>query len=454
MLLGRTTELKQLTRYYEQEDNSLVVVYGQKGIGINEFLQDFLTDKEVKIFCGRAGSEREQLYLWSRELQSQGVDIATYPDFSMLFSGFTDVNPGKRILWIQDFQYFVKNGSGFMDALTEFLNNRWNMRKTMIILSSSHIGWVENGLIPKIGKAAFLISGFVKLKPLNFLDLVCYFDGWDTKDCIITYGILGGIERYWRCFDRKKSVKRNICEQIITPFSYLYEEWKRYLFHELREDSVYNTVLASLAEGRNKLNALHLHTGFSRAKLSVYLKNLMELEIVEKVYSYETGGWANTQKGVYRISNPYMQFCFRYLYPNMTQIGMMSAETFYQTYIKSDESKYYGTCFVKVCREYLSILNERNKLPIHYTKIGEWVGKAGNIDIVAQDENSATIVGMCNWEMSELQFTDYEWFLYCIKEARLQPEYIYLFSVGGFDSEVTKASFDNKNITLIDMKQL
>ena len=61
---------------------------------------------------------------------------------------------------------------------------------------------------------------------------------------------------------------------------------KNYISIELRELSVYNTILAALASGNNKLNDLFLKTGFSRAKISVYMKNLMAFDVVEKVVSF------------------------------------------------------------------------------------------------------------------------------------------------------------------------
>lgn len=65
--------------------------------------------------------------------------------------------------------------------------------------------------------------------------------------------------------------------------SFLPELMIKWLSEELRETAVYNTILATIADEKNgKLNAMYARTGFSRAKISVYLKNLMELELVEK----------------------------------------------------------------------------------------------------------------------------------------------------------------------------
>ena len=87
---------------------------------------------------------------------------------------------------------------------------------------------------------------------------------------------------------------------------------------ELRELSVYETILYYIASGYDKLNELHLKTGYSRAKISVYMKNHGTFHIVEKETSFETGGWENTKKGVYRIKDNYVNFWFRFVYPHLS----------------------------------------------------------------------------------------------------------------------------------------
>lgn len=82
------------------------------------------------------------------------------------------------------------------------------------------------------------------------------------------------------------------------------------LYPQSFELSAYSTILAAIARGENKLNDIFHATGFSRAKISVYLKNLANFNIVEKVVSFETGGWENAKKGVYQIKDTFVNFWF------------------------------------------------------------------------------------------------------------------------------------------------
>ena len=104
------------------------------------------------------------------------------------------------------------------------------------------------------------------------------------EQSVEVFAVLGGVPGFWKCFDDRLGVKENICRCILNQDAFLYGEGQRIGKEELRETGVYNTILASIAAGNHKLNDLYQHTGFSRAKISVYIKNLMELELVEKVF--------------------------------------------------------------------------------------------------------------------------------------------------------------------------
>jgi AAA+ ATPase superfamily predicted ATPase len=268
------------------------------------------------------------------------------------------------------------------------------------------------------------------------------------------YGVLGGVPGYISRWNGKKSLKENVCRNILSPNGYLFDEVEHYLGMELRELSLYSTILASIAAGNNKLNDLYHQTGFSRAKISVYMKNLMEFEVIEKVVSFETGGWENAKKGVYRIQNTYVNFWFRFIYPHLSDLYMLSPEEFYDRYIEQELNEYMNRYFIQVCTEYLNLLNMIDKLPIHLHRIGTWVGKQGNIDIIAQNSVRESVVGLCNWFKPELTMEDCQSLIANMKKARISAEYYYLFSATGFGASLVEASKEDSRYVLIDMKEL
>ena len=454
MLLGRSAELEQLNHYYDREGSQIVVVYGQKYIGKTALVKEFAKDKPVSFYVSRACSEKEQVYQWSCELDKAGENSVRPDSFEAIFRVLTKETTGKKIIVVEEFQNMIKAGPSFMRELVAFIRREQDRQEVLVLLCTSSVGFVENSMIKKIGEAAYALSGLLKIKELRFKDCKEFFPGYSREQCIEIYAILGGMPGLWSCFNPRLSVKDNIISNMLHKTALLRYEGFRMLTEELREPAVYNTILASIAEGRHKLNDLHLHTGFSRAKISVYLKNLMELEIVEKVFSYDTEGYDNVQKGIYRISNRFVHFYYRFMYPHMSSLLSETPEAFYEAFIAHGLKEYVAEYFKEVCKEHLEELNEKGLLPFTYDRAGEWVGKVGNIDMIVQDEKADTLLVQCNYDKPVMPYEEYEKLLYCAGKAKLNAEYVYLYSIGRFDEKLNLEAKVKKNLTLVSLEEL
>lgn len=457
-MIGRTSELKYLNSFYEQNGSNLLVLYGQKDIGKTTILKEFTKGRPCHYHMARACSEKEQLLSFCRNLDINILDKDKKIMAGSFLEAFTiaaeNDKSDKKILIIDEFQNMVKTCSRFMEELVSFVKSREEKETVLVILCSSSISWIENSMISKIGKAALSISGLYKVKELTFTDMRAYFPGFNLKESIEAYAILGGVPGLWKYFDDSLSIKENICRNILESTSPLHEEAQKCVTAELREASVYNTILAALASGKRKLNDLYNCTGFSRAKISVYLKNLMEREFVEKVFSYDSEGRNNTQKGIYRINSNYVDFYFNFLYHDGGKLFFMPSEEYYDSYIAPFFSKYTDGYFKKICMQNVEEKNRSDELPFHYVKMGEWVGKDGNIDLVAKDEKDNTLVGLCCWENPVMMLEDYNNLVVQIKKARMKADYIFLFAKEGFETDLENVTAVQKNHVLICSKEL
>lgn len=434
-LLGRDTELQFLSEYFVREGSQILVVYGGKGVGKTALLQEFCKDKKHTYYLARACSEREQRFQWAAELRASGVEIDRYPEYSeLLESVAAPKETRKQVIVIDEFHHLVKGDSGFFETLIRYTDNRLLSRPVMIVLVSSASGWVENTMVSKVGRSAASINGWMKIREMTFDALSTLFSGYSTDDCIGNYAVLGGLPGLWMSFSQELGTGENIIENILRPESRLFEEMSVFLLDELREPAVYNTILAAMARDCNKLNDIYRHTGFSRAKISVYLKNLMELDLVEKVSSFETDGRVETQKGIYRISNAYVKFYFRYIFPNMSSLQKLSPREFYEQKIEPSFALYAEEAYRKICRE---------QIGRYCHNIGEWLGKAGTIDVVASDSNGSYTVASCSYAR-QMTYEDYEWLLFCMKKAKVQNSDIRLYCEKGFDERLQNAAEQGK----------
>jgi hypothetical protein len=280
------------------------------------------------------------------------------------------------------------------------------------------------------------------------------FPNTSVRDSIKIYGVLGGVPDYMDRWDESEDFRKNICRLVLSPDGYLFHEAEDLISSELRELSVYNTILGTIARGDNKLNDLYHSTGFSRAKISVYMKNLSHFDIVEKVVSFETGGWENAKKGVYQIKDTFVNFWFKFVFPHQSDLYLMSPERFYDYYIRRELDAYLQRYFRGVCTEYLMILNQMGQLPYKVHKVGTWVGKTGNIDIIAQSTDRRNIIGFCNWDKPLMTMQMCEDMAVAMEQAKIDSDHYYLFSATDFEPNLKEYVERDRRFILIDMNEL
>lgn len=454
MFTGRKKELEYLNNYYEKPGDQIVVVYGQKGIGKTALLQNFMKGKESFYYEAIPCSTMQQRIYMADYIKNMGGTVSEISEFQELFTLIEDGSGKKKVFVIDEFQNLCKTDCEFFEALYRFLVRDNKKRDFFIVLCSSFISWVENTMEDKLGEFSRIVSGFYKMKELNYQDFIKCFPDFSKEDSIGAFSILGGIPGLWQYFKNEYSLRENIERVLLQRKLTLFDYGQQYVVRELREPAVYNTLLAAMAQGKRKLNELHQHTGFSRAKISVYLKNLIQLELVEKVVSLDTEGRENTQKGIYQIKHSYVHFYYRYLFPNLTKVKLVEPKEFYEQYIEPSLTDFVSASFKKVCQEFLERENALGRLPEEFVYLGQWIGKKGSIDLVFQDEEEELLAAICNWEKEMLIYEDYLLFLECQESAKLKPEYVILFSKGKFDNRLRQEAKKNPNLALVSLEQI
>jgi AAA+ ATPase superfamily predicted ATPase len=451
----RKIDLAFLNRFYESGLSNILVVYGHRNVEKNELLLRFIENRRSVFYSARSVSGKEQIRLWEKELMDKKHKFSgepTYTDILELSLGGAGRSP--VIFVIRNFEYIIKGSETFMKELVNFVEKNGKFRQLLVLLVSNDVSWVENSMVAALGSLSSSLAGFRKIKPLPFSELRSHFGKMSYRDAVLTYSVLGGQTNLWKYFDESLSFKENICKNLLDPGSFLFGESMRLTAYHLRETAVYHTILSEMASGANKLNDIYHATGFSRAKISVYLKTLIHHDFAYKAYSFGNAGRENVMKGVYKILDPLIDFYFRFIFPNESSLIQMPADKFYDIFIAPGIQDYAGDYFKAVCREYVLRLEEKGLLPFEIADEGEWIGKDGNIDIIAQSEMGDTAFGICAWQR-QITHQDLDDLAKISKKARLEGDYIYLFSTAGFDDWIIDASLKpDSKLKLIGIDEL
>lgn len=434
MFIGRKEELKQLESIYGSDHSNMLVLYGREGIGKTALALNFSESRDFIYYQSVMVSDAEQEKRLD-EIFSASINMKTVstPEQD---SQDTERTPEKKILIIDEFHYAMN--SQLVGSLLKLISNEDKYGRFMILLLSSSINWVENSMVVDYKEFSKAITGIIKLKELTFADTVSWFPKASASDCVIIRALLGGVPKYLKLWQENRRIRENMLNLFFSPESILKNEAEYQLKLELRELGAYNTILTALASGRIKLNDIYEYTGFNRAKISVYIKNLIEMDIVEKIYSVNVRNSENTKKGLYRIKDNFINFYYAYVFPNVSRIETGEGRNVYNEEVVPDFDRYMRGAFADVCREYLDIMSKYRKLGKNYNEWHYWFGKNGILDVIGMDPEENLLVATCIYSDKKTDVDQYEEMKKLISQAGIKPTKLCIFSKSGFTQELQK----------------
>lgn len=470
MFIGREAELKFLQDKYTEERGQLIVLYGRRRVGKTETLREFCKDKPHVFFSCTQTTDLVQLRNFSSRMFKENIPaknyISEFADWEKAFRAVLDLPYGnqKKLLVIDEFPYMCRGNK----SIPSILQNLWDAElrdsNVMIILCGSAMSFIEKELLSEKNPLYGRATGIYKMKEMGFYDAIKFFPEYSDRDKVLTYAVLGGIPHYLRQWNPKLSVDENIKRNILTKGCILYSEVEFLLHQELRETPIYNSIIEAVALGNTKLNDISQKSLLEdTAKTSVYLKNLMELGIVEREFSVDSKikERANTGRGTYRLTDNFFRFWYAFGFANYSQLEDGDVDGVYEYVVKPALHEFASFAFEDVCREFVRMLQKKNELPFRYSKIGRWMGKTTVRDEKASDglrtaeteidllcigkDAKEYLVGECKFKGVPFSYSEYLDTLAKLTPLKETSKFYYaLFSESGFDQKILDCAAMNE----------
>lgn len=470
MFIGREAELKFLQDKYTEERGQLIVLYGRRRVGKTETLREFCKDKPHVFFSCTQTTDLVQLRNFSSRMFKENIPaknyISEFADWEKAFRAVLDLPYGnqKKLLVIDEFPYMCRGNK----SIPSILQNLWDAElrdsNVMIILCGSAMSFIEKELLSEKNPLYGRATGIYKMKEMGFYDAIKFFPEYSDRDKVLTYAVLGGIPHYLRQWNPKLSVDENIKRNILTKGCILYSEVEFLLHQELRETPIYNSIIEAVALGNTKLNDISQKSLLEdTAKTSVYLKNLMELGIVEREFSVDSKikERANTGRGIYRLTDNFFRFWYAFGFANYSQLEDGDVDGVYEYVVKPVLHEFASFAFEDVCREFVRMLQKKNELPFRYSKMGRWMGKTTVRDEKASDglrtaeteidllcigkDAKEYLVGECKFKGVPFSYSEYLDTLAKLTPLKEKSKFYYaLFSESGFDQKILDCAAMNE----------
>lgn len=480
MFIGREKELQFLQDKYDEDKGQLIVLYGRRRVGKTETLREFCKDKPHIFYSCAQITDRVQLSKFSKQILKEDIPakqyISEFDDWEKAFLSITDLPYGekKKLIVIDEFPYMCKGNPSIPSILQNLWDAELKDRNVMIILCGSAMSFIEKELLTEKNPLYGRATGIYKMTEMGFYDAARFFPDYSERDKILAYAVLGGIPHYLNQFNPELDISENIRRNILTKGCVLYSETDFLLHQELRETPVYNSIIESVAAGSTKLNEISQKSLVEdTAKTSIYLKNLIELGIIEREFSVDTGTKekANTKRGTYRLTDNFFRFWYAFGFPNLSQLEYGDADGVYKYIVEPALHRFASFTFEDICREFIRKMQKNNALPFRYARMGRWTGKTTvrdkdainglrtaetEIDLLAVSKDAKEyLVGECKFRNSPFDYSDYLDTLAKLTPQKSDAEFTYaLFSESGFDEKVTAEAEKSDNIYLYDLKTI
>lgn len=472
MFIGREAELDFLNDKYEEEGGQLVVLYGRRRVGKTETLREFCKGKPHVFFSCTQTTDRVQLQKFSRQMLNENIParnyITEFDDWEKAIRAILDLPYGdhKKLLIIDEFPYMCKGNK----SIPSILQNLWDAElrdaNVMIVLCGSAMSFIEKELLAEKNPLYGRATGIYRMKEMGFYDAIKFFPDYSERDKVIAYSVLGGIPHYLKQWDQKLSVAENIKRNILTKGCILYSEVDFLLHQELRETPVYNSVIEVVALGNTTLNSISQKSLMEdTSKTSVYLKNLIELGIVQREFSVDVKvkERANGNRGTYRLTDNFFRFWYAFVFANFSQLEDGDVDGVYEYIVEPALHEFAAFTFEDICREFVREMQKKNELPFRYSKMGRWMGKttirdknADNgqrigeteIDLLCIDPKAENyMVGECKFKKEPFTYSEYLDTLSKLTPLKEKAQFYYaLFSENGFDKKIADNASQNRTL--------
>lgn len=463
--LGREKEILVLEKEYAR-DGGFIVIYGRRRIGKTTLIKQFIKSKTAFYFLATKEVESQSMKRFAgviaRTTGNSVLQKAAFSDWLDLFQAVADYKPNeKKVLVIDEFPYLVKVN----DSFPSILQNAWDEilkdSNVMLILCGSLISMMKKHALSYESPLYGRRTAQMRIAPLPFTT-VYENQKLSFEEAAEQYSITGGVPKYMEFFSDGQPLYEQIKENVLSKNGFLYEEPNFLLTDEVQVPTNYFSIIKVIADGNHKLGTIAGILGLETSALTPYLKTLSELGFIEKQVPVTEKNAEKTRKGLYFISDNFLRFWFRYVYPYKGELELDNMQISLDELDKDFKEKFVAFAYEDICKEIFARLCSDKAIDFTPSKIGSyWLNdKSGNtqIDVMAVDTvNKRLFAGECKYHNQPI---DADVYFELVKKVDNSSEIksafkgytvIYgVFSKSGFTSRMTDISNSNPNLFLIN----
>ncbi len=401
---NRIKEKNRLSKAMQSDIAKLIVIYGRRRCGKSTLIKNVIGVNDVYFMAQQADESIQRSQLASAIGEKiEGFDSVVYPNWESLFINLNNVVKQRCTICIDEFPYLVKSYAGLPSVIQKIVDNNVNRKYHLVLCGSSQQmmhGLILDSSAPLYGRA----NEILKITPLDAGWIGAALD-CSAEQAVVEYSVWGGVPRYWELRKDEESFESAVKNIVLDKYGVLHEEPSRLFLDDMRESVQAYSILTIVGNGCNRLSEIAARINKPASQLSRPIENLIQLGYLKREVPYGEQ-LKNSKKGLYRIADPFMNFYFTYVAPNLSRLELNLTGQVYDIF-ESKVSLFVAFEWENLCRRSVPM---RPFLGINFDIAYRWWGstidkKPMEIDVVAESmDKKFLLVGECKW--SKIDNTD------------------------------------------------
>jgi uncharacterized protein len=466
--VNRDRDLAALEHWWLGQDRNALNLHGRRRVGKSWLFRRFAHGKRATVLVAERLAPGAQLSRLAAQLEGALGVRPQIDDVSELFRllyGLGAQEP--HLVVLDEFPYLLAPGSrreAMLTAIQSVMEDERDRSQTKLVLCGSHVTQMQALMSEGAALRGRLTT--LRVDPLGFGEASGLIEDHGAQRRIERYAVAGGMARYLAELGSGGPLDELICTRLLDPNGALFNDPREVLEHELAQVATYFSILQELADGEKPLGEIAAALRMPATNLPRPLDTLRDMAVIERRTPINAG--AGEKSSRYRISDPFLRFWFRFVFPYQEDLSAgLAPRDLYDLEIEPALADHVAPVFETLCREWV-----RRNRGVKASRVGSWWGPATRrgraqgrhteeIDIVGLGRGRATVIGECKWTAKPLSVS----ILAALEDFKLPglsqqgvkvaagPE-VLLFCRGGFTDGLAAAAADDPLLTLVDLEEL
>lgn len=364
MYIGREHEQELIHEKLKDVSKAqLIVLYGRRRIGKSTLIQKCVSgEKNVLFFEGiQGGSTQEQIdyFLSGLARQTGRVKLAA-KNWREAFQGLGEiVQEGRWILVFDEFPWMAAGRTHLVADLKLYWDQWCRNKKLVLFLCGSVASFMVKHILHSraLHNRKTLEILLMPLTPRESSRFIPRRGNWEKAQM---YMVFGGVPKYLEQIDLRHSLEKNINRMCFCKDGFFVNEFETLFKEQFNAIHTYESIVRLLAERPHNITDIAHKTRIEKGGgLKGHLENLVQACFVKEYTPYKPDYRPKTRTKIYRLTDPFLIFYFRYIEHNRKLITVNTKENLFRAICRNSIQQYYGYAFERFCEDSFSMILDR-----------------------------------------------------------------------------------------------